>query len=132
MKHAGGCACGGVRFAVHGELAPVVACHCMSCRRWSGHFWAAIEIPRERFELAARDTLTGWSSSPGVLRQFCRVCGSSLFFDDHAAAHIEIAPGAFDGPMGQTTVTHIFCAEAGDYYLIDAAARRYPGDEPAG
>ncbi|MGB7757943.1 MAG: GFA family protein [Salinisphaera sp.] len=130
MRHEGGCACGGVRFSVDGELAPVVACHCESCRRWSGCYWAAIEIPRERFTLTESATLAGWASSPDVLRQFCRMCGSSLFFDDRAARHIEIAPGAFDQPTGQTTIAHIYCAEAGDYYPIDRAARRYADAEP--
>lgn len=129
-RHAGGCACGRVRFVVHGALAPVVACHCDSCRRWSGHVWAAIEIPRERFELTAAAGLADWPSSPGVRRRFCRYCGSSLLFDDASQPLIEIAPGAFDAPLGQTTTAHIFCAEAGDYYPVDASARHYPGDEP--
>ncbi|KEZ78595.1 GFA family protein [Salinisphaera hydrothermalis] len=132
MTHTGGCACGGVRFVVHGALAPVIACHCESCRRWSGYYWAAMEIPRERFEWTALATLAGWSSSPGVMRRFCRVCGASLCFDEAGADHIEIAPGAFDALTGQATIGHIYCAEAGDYYQLDAATPCYPYDEPPG
>lgn len=130
MTHTGGCACGGVRFVVHGALAPVVACHCESCRRWSGYYWAALEIPRERFELVSSDTLTWWQSSAAAARGFCKRCGASLFFDEPGSARMEISPGAFDEPIGQHTTAHIFCAEAGDYYRLDAATPCYPYDEP--
>ncbi|MGN8159906.1 GFA family protein [Salinisphaera sp. RV14] len=116
MTHAGGCACGGVRFVVHGDLAPVGACHCESCRRWSGYYWAAMEIPRGRFELTAAGALAWWRSSAAAARGFCSRCGSSLLFDETDSPWIEISPGAFDEPTGETTTTHIFCAEAGDYY----------------
>lgn len=130
MSHTGGCVCGRVRFVVHSGLAPVVACHCQTCRRWSGHVWAAVEIPRARFELTATATLAEWSSSSGVRRRFCRDCGASLFFDEATKPVIEIAPGAFDKATGQDTIAHIFCCEAGDYYRLDTPARQYPGNEP--
>ncbi|HET7313655.1 GFA family protein [Salinisphaera sp.] len=125
----GGCACGRVRFVCDGEPGPAGACHCRSCRRWSGHFWAAVEVDRVAFRLTCDNALRWWRSSAAASRGFCGWCGSSLFFDEPARECIEIAPGAFDGRLGRMVAAHIFCAEAGDYYIIDPAARHFAAHE---
>ena len=50
----GGCACGGVRYEVHGKLRDVITCHCVQCRRTSGHFVAATACRRSTFKLVQR------------------------------------------------------------------------------
>ena len=37
----GSCLCGAVRFEVHGPLRPVLACHCIQCRRQTGNYMSA-------------------------------------------------------------------------------------------
>jgi hypothetical protein len=34
--HTGGCLCGGIRFRVQGNLAPIELCHCSQCRKAQG------------------------------------------------------------------------------------------------
>ena len=46
--HTGGCLCGGVRYAIRGELRGVIACHCAQCRRTSGHHSAMTSALGER------------------------------------------------------------------------------------
>ncbi len=116
--HPGGCLCGSVRFAVKGQLRPVVACHCRECRKQSGHFSAMTGVPLEHFTLLSGKALTWYRASTSVQRGFCATCGSKLFWQPDEAGWIAVAAGAFDGPLGVTLAQHIYCAEQGDYYDI--------------
>jgi hypothetical protein len=114
----GHCLCGAISFEVEGELLGPDACHCSLCRRWSGHYWASTDVPRDRVTIHGEDLLTWYDSSEKVRRGFCSRCGSVLFFDPPARDWIAIAMGAFDKPTGTTLAKHIFTADKGDYYEI--------------
>lgn len=115
----GGCACGGVRYAVHGPLRDVIACHCEQCRRTSGHFVAATACKRKYFVLVNQSTLQWYSALPNYRRGFCNHCGSSLFFEEIGGERVSIAAGSLDKNQGLKIAAHIFTAEAGDYYRLD-------------
>jgi hypothetical protein len=115
----GGCACGGVRYAVRGPLRDVITCHCTQCRRTSGHFVAATACRRAVFSLLRSDTLKWFVAVPGYRRGFCAECGSSLFFEEVGGERVSIAAGTLDEPQGLKIVAHIFVAEAGDYYALE-------------
>jgi hypothetical protein len=114
----GSCLCGAVSFTVTGALKAPDACHCVQCRKHSGHYFASTDVPKEALEITGQDKLTWYHSSPKVRRGFCSLCGSSLFFDPPAKAWIGIAMGAFDTPTATQLEMHIFVAEKGDYYEI--------------
>ena len=115
----GGCQCGGVRYEVRGRLREVIACHCVQCRRTSGHFVAATACRRETFTLVKAQSLKWYSCVPGFRRGFCCECGSSLFFEEEGGNRVSIAAGSLDEPQGLKIAAHIFASEAGDYYSID-------------
>ena len=117
----GGCACGGVRYAVSGPLREIIACHCAQCRRTSGHFVAATACRRAHFSLLQQDSLQWYSALPGYRRGFCNKCGASLFFEETGGERVSIAAGSLDAPQGLHIAAHIFTAEAGDYYALDPA-----------
>jgi hypothetical protein len=116
--HKGSCLCGAVSFEVEGELRPGDACHCEQCRRWSGHYWASTNIPRDRLKVQGMDNVGWFQSSEKVRRGFCRSCGSVLFWDPPHKDWTSIALGAFDTPTGTHLEMHIFVSEKGDYYEI--------------
>jgi len=118
----GGCLCGGVRYEVHGPLRDVITCHCVQCRRTSGHFVAATACRRGVFQLTKDGTLKWYVAVPGFRRGFCSECGSSLFFEQLGGERVSIAAGSLDEPQGLKIAAHIFASEAGDYYRIDDAA----------
>ena len=99
----GHCACGGVRFRLTEATTDVIACHCETCRRWSGYLWGAVHALQNALVIEAGDTLAWWVSSNLAERGFCRHCGSSLFYRRHDADRISIAPGALDAPTGLAT-----------------------------
>jgi len=125
----GGCMCGGVRYEVRGKLRDIVACHCVQCRKSSGHFVAATACRRSAFTLLKADTLRWYVAVPGYRRGFCCACGSSLFFEEDGGERVSIAAGTLDEPQGLSIVAHIFASEAGDYYELGTDVPVSPGGE---
>ncbi|MBX9880510.1 MAG: GFA family protein [Sphingomonas sp.] len=117
-RHSGGCLCGAVRITVEGPLGPVSACHCAQCRRQSGHYWAATEVPRAAVRVEGEAALRWYQASPRARRGFCGTCGSFLLWQLIDGETIDVAMGALDAPSGTALAQHIFVAEKGDYYTI--------------
>jgi hypothetical protein len=113
--------CGAVQIEVTGDLKPPDACHCVQCRKWSGHVGVGTDVPRANCKITGEENVTWYQSSPKVRRGFCRTCGCSLFFDPiDRQKHdwIGVLMGAFDDPTDTHIDIHIFVAEKGDYYEI--------------
>ncbi len=125
--HEGSCLCWQVRFRVAGPLRPVVACHCMQCRKTSGHFVAATSARREDVEISG--DVTWFQSSETARRGFCPVCGSNLFWDG-PGTHLSIHAGSLDRPTGLRLAGHIHCADKGDYYDIADGLPQAAHDDP--
>jgi len=114
----GACLCGRVSFIVTGELRSPDACHCVQCRKQSGHYFASTNVPRANLTLTGAEQVTWYQSSAQVRRGFCSTCGSFLFWDPPARDWIAVAMGAFDTPTSTHLEKHIFVVEKGDYYQI--------------
>ena len=117
----GSCLCGQVQFQAVPDRH-VIACHCSQCRKQSGHYWAAMQVPDDAL------TITGevrwYEASPIAKRGFCPTCGSFLFWKGHAEDDTGVALGALDGPTGLKLERHIFTADKGDYYDITDTVRQ--------
>ena len=112
----GSCLCGGVVFEISGPARPVILCHCTQCRKQSGHFWAASNVPVECVRLVRDGTLAWFDASDQASRGFCTGCGAFLFWQATGADTISFAPGAIDGPTGLTVAEEWYLEDAGDYY----------------
>jgi len=117
--HTGRCACGAVSYETSGPLRPVSYCHCESCRRQSGHFVAATSVPLDAITINGAENLADWHASPEAVRQFCKICGSQLFWRRSGGSTVSIMVGSMDQPTGLAPAMHIFVAEKGDYYGLD-------------
>ncbi|MEM9231434.1 MAG: GFA family protein [Pseudomonadota bacterium] len=113
----GGCLCGAIRFVTWGDLRPVIGCHCVQCRKTSGHYVAATSVRRS--DLTVTGPVAWYQSSAHAKRGFCGTCGSSLFWEGEMSDRVSIHAGAFDGPTGLRLAGHIFVADKGDYYTIE-------------
>jgi len=88
----GGCLCGDVRYEVTGPSIWRSICYCESCTRatgapttaWAGFKKSKFGVRTGRIEI--------YESSPGVLRGFCRRCGTSLTYQKNP----EVLEGALD------------------------------------
>jgi hypothetical protein len=128
-SYQGGCICGGVRFQVAAPHRQVIACHCRQCRRMSGHYLAASAARWSDLELTESSGLAWFASAPTSRRGFCKICGSSLFFDHGPDEPVGIAAGAFDIEPGFELAVHIWVDEAGTYYQITDRLPRYTATE---
>lgn len=127
MSKTGSCLCGAVTYRATGALRPVIACHCVQCRKSSGHHVAATSCARADIEISG--DVTWFQSSDTAQRGFCGRCGSNLFWDG-AGANLSIFAGTLDGDTGLETAGHIFCADKGDYYQITDDLPKADGADP--
>jgi hypothetical protein len=120
-RASGHCLCGAVRYDLQGPLRDVLLCHCVECRRWSGHVFAATAVQRDQLVLLESGGLR-WIASPesesGARRGFCGECGSSLFWDAPTRDTVSVAAGTLDEPTGLRVLGHVYVAQAGDYYAL--------------
>lgn len=115
----GSCLCGAVTFEVSGDLPGADACHCSQCRKQSGHYFAATQVPTSALTVHGEQHLRWFHASSQARRGFCSNCGSTLFWDPLDRDSIAIAMGAFDGSTGTVLARHVYVADKGDYYAID-------------
>ena len=123
----GGCLCGAVAYQVAGPLRPVIACHCIQCRKSSGHHVAATSAARGTVEIAGE--VTWYRSSDTARRGFCGICGSNLFWDG-PGANLSILAGTLEGDPGIRLAGHIYCADKGAYYDIADGLPQAAKDDP--
>lgn len=121
MTLTGSCLCQAIQFEVRGALTDACACHCIQCRKQSGHYEASANVNRDHLLIKDDTELAWYHSSKKVRRGFCMKCGSSLFWDPTDRRKHDwtaIALGAFDGPMEIELEKHIFVSEKGSYYQL--------------
>lgn len=116
--HRGSCLCGAVLITVEGDLPQPNACHCIACRKQTGHFGASLDVPRSALKIEGEEAIRWYRSSEKVQRGFCGTCGSTLFWDPIHHDWTAIAMGLFDGSTQTSLSKHIFVSEKGDYYEI--------------
>jgi hypothetical protein len=116
--HKGSCLCGSVRFTTRGPLRGVIYCHCTQCRKQSGHYYAATNVPDGSIVIEGGEGISWYRSSPDAQRGFCRTCGSALFWKRDGSDYTSVLAGSFDQPSGLRGASHIFTADMGDYYAI--------------
>ncbi|ESR22901.1 hypothetical protein N177_4038 [Lutibaculum baratangense AMV1] len=106
----------------------MIACHCDSCRRQTGHHAAATAAPAEMIQIEGEEHLGEWRATGRAVRRFCRTCGSTLFWQAVGENMVSIMAGSLDLPTGLEISHHIFVAEKGDYYEITDDLPAFPGE----
>ena len=78
----GSCLCAAVRYELLDEPKAVSHCHCSQCRKGHGAAFASYgSVPCSAFSLlSCAEDHKAYRSSESVLREFCRHCGSTLFW----------------------------------------------------
>ena len=116
--------CGGARWRATGTPKYRMICHCRSCRVCVGSNavpWATFAAAD--FELVG-DTVQRYASSEGVVRTFCRVCGSSLTYESQTRpGEVDVTQGTLDDPNRLEPVGHIWTEDAAAW---EATAHRLP------
>ena len=124
---AGRCVCGAVRFSGTPKEAHMDACHCSICRRWSAGPFMSVNCPDLTVE--GEDGLATYASSEHAERQFCKTCGSTLFWRMKDGSMIAVSAQAFDDPSGFPLATEIFVDEKPVTYDFANATTKMTGAE---
>lgn len=132
----GSCACGRVRYELHGELVgPVGHCHCWQCRKHSGaSFGTTSAVKAEEFRVVAgAERLASWESSPGIHRFFAGCCGTPVYKRrDDFPALLGLRLGTLDSDPGKKVEEHIFVSSRAPWVEIEDSLPQQPGGAPFG
>jgi hypothetical protein len=129
--HEGGCACGAVRYRVHGKPAFGTVCHCRFCQRRLGSAFAvlasfpeaAVEILQGRLaEHQFRSDVSGrWMNM-----RFCADCGTTVC---HTAqfrpGFCTVAGGTFDDPNWFSIDRHVWLQSKRPWVVIPAGVATF-------
>jgi hypothetical protein len=89
-QYDGGCLCGAVRLTARGTPYRVGICHCLDCRKHNGAIFLTFAVfPQHAVQVTGH-------TSEYKSRNFCPICGSSLF--GRNGDEIEIHIGCLDAP----------------------------------
>ena len=129
----GSCLCGDVRFEIDGPIHDIVFCHCSKCRKAQGSAFAAnanVDASDFRF-ISGEDSLSGYESSPGQTKYFCRHCGSPVMSlsQDHPQ-HVRIRLGTIESDIEERPACHIFTDSKANWEEITGDLPQYAEYEP--
>src|SRR5215470_19074529 len=117
----GSCLCGGVRYEVDGKIGPALNCHCSMCRKATGAaFRSRARVSTAAFHwVTGEELLSRYESSPGHIRTFCRVCGSTLvtMFPD-SPEELGLAMGTLDDDPGVRPQFHVYVDSKAPWFDI--------------
>lgn len=123
----GRCLCRAVTFVARGEPRWVAHCHCESCRRatssaiatYAGYTTGNVEWTGER--------PGEFRSSAGVIRKFCRTCGSPMSFEGvRWPDEVHLFVPSFDQPETFQPKAHVHVEEQLGWLHLADKLPRYP------
>jgi hypothetical protein len=131
----GGCGCGAVRFEIAEPLLGAAYCHCTRCQHRSGTAVQASgrPVPGSVTVTAGAEHVGRWDAGSGLLKAFCRECGSAVFAEDRETGEVRaVRLGAIDGDPGVRPSVRQFVAYAAPWEPIpDDGLPRYDERMPA-
>jgi len=124
----GSCLCGGIRYEISGALVGTLNCHCSMCRKATGAAFrtrASVRAGDFRF-VVGEQLLARYGSSPGNVRTFCSVCGSTLItiFPDEPEV-LGLALGTLDDDPKVQAGLHVFVGSKAPWCCISDELPRY-------
>ena len=121
MSATGKCLCGAVTFTAEEVDQHVHACHCSTCRSWTGGPMLAASVGSVSF--TGQDNIKRFQSSLWAERGFCTECGTSLFYRLKEPDLYIMATGCFDDAEQFALEGEIFFDEKPSTY-------NFAGDHP--
>lgn len=108
----GKCMCGAVAFEAEPEAMKMHACHCETCRRWTGVALLAVPVPVDGTRFTGAENIRTIRSSDWAERAWCDRCGSTLYYrvtlDGPHSRTYHMALGLFDAPEAFELASEIY------------------------
>jgi len=122
-ERSGRCLCGRVTYLFRPAEPEVDACHCGMCRRWSGGPGLSVKAAGPP-KIVGAEHLSIYKSSEWGERQFCRNCGSHLFYSAPSFGYFGVSAGSMDDLDGLSLTTEIFIDCKPDLYAFSNQTRK--------
>lgn len=123
----GHCLCGAVGITAR-DNPEMSACHCSTCRRWSGGPFLTVHAGKE-VQISGTEKVTVFRSSDWAERGFCSTCGTHLFYRLVPANEYILPAGLFqEGPQFRFH-EQIFVDEQPPYYAFANVTPKLTGAE---
>jgi len=116
----GSCLCGAITYESGDLVAPIVNCHCETCRKAHGAAFASVgRVTRNEFRwVSGEERLRQFESSPGKLRHFCSECGSHLMAERVDQPVVLLRLGCLDSDPHAHPALHIWTSDASAWHEI--------------
>jgi len=128
----GGCFCGAIRYRAAGAPTNSMICHCRTCRRVAGALavgWLTFPLTSFRFTRGEPDE---FSSSPPVLRTFCRQCGTPLTYRHEGEPEtLDITTATLDDPNAFPPTHHSWLSHDLAWLKFGDGLPTFPESKPA-
>ncbi len=121
MSATGSCLCGAVKFEAESVEPHIHACHCSTCRNWTGGPMLATQA--EGLTFTGEEHIRNYSSSAWAERGFCIECGTCLYYRMKDPVMYMMATGSFDDAEQFKLEGEIYVDEKPGCY-------RFAGDHP--
>ncbi len=129
--HFGGCACGAVRYRVHGKPAFGTVCHCRFCQRRLASAFAVLasfdaqSVELLQGQLAQREHRSD-ESGRWLRMCFCPACGTTVYHTAEIRPGMTtIAAGTFDDPDWFVIDRHIWVQSKLHWVSIPAGVQAF-------
>ena len=117
IEYKGSCVCGLTTYKAF-DLNDISYCHCVQCRKMTGHFMAASQVSRENIKIKGK--IKWFYTHEGSRHGFCDNCGANMFWQNDNKPTISVTAGSIEDSKELGTWHHIFTDEKGCYYNINS------------
>lgn len=124
----GKCLCQKVSFTIAEAKPHIDACHCSTCRKWSGAPLLSLGCDAG-VNFSGEDNIKIFNSSDWAERGFCSNCGTHLFYKLKGTTHYAIPVGLVDDLENADFTTQIFIEEKPSYYDFANKTKMMTGEE---
>jgi hypothetical protein len=125
----GSCLCGAVAFELTGKPVWAHNCHCSRCRKIHGAAFASnLFAPLDALRYTQGEDLLGSYKMPAAERfthVFCKVCGSSLPFQNVDRGVVVVPMGSLDDDPKHPPDAHIFTDSKAPWFTITDSLPRH-------
>jgi hypothetical protein len=122
MKYSGTCLCGAISYRISSELTDVTYCHCSMCRKFSGSAFLAFASARhDAIKIDGLESLGQYSASTSASRQFCKHCGSTMFWHEqgeYGQDYLCVTLGSLDTVFEPTDWQHFYVSCKASWYDV--------------
>ncbi len=111
----GSCLCGVVRVTAKNVNKNVGACHCSTCRKWTGGPLLAVDCGTD-VSFEGEENVSVFDSSKWAERGFCNKCGSHLFYRLKESQQHIMSVGLFEDDRMFVLDHQVFIDEKPTFY----------------